>query len=175
MITNDRQYRISKKQAEKFHEAIRRFDEPEAIKQGLDPLLAKAHREGLVSELDILERDLRQFEDLKNRALKELEADSLAEVGVRLIEARLSQRLTQKKLAAKTGLQEQQIQRYEAESYKTARPERLDQVAKALGLSLKITLTLDNDGEGTAGRPDMADMPGAGSRGRRRRAASPER
>lgn len=175
MITNDRQYRISKKQAEQFREAIRSFDEEEEIKQGLDPLLAKAHREGLESELYILERNLKQFEDLKSRKFTELQAVSLAEVGVKLIEARLSQRLTQKRLAARTGLQEQQIQRYEAENYKTARPERLDQVAKALGLSLKITLTLDSDGEGTAGQPDMVDMPGAGPRGRRRRAASPER
>lgn len=49
-----------------------------------------------------------------------------------LIEERLRLGLTQKHLAEKMGLKEQQIQRYEATRYQSASLRRLTEVAKAL-------------------------------------------
>lgn len=49
-----------------------------------------------------------------------------------LIEERLRLNLTQKQLAEKLGLKEQQIQRYEASRYQTASLRRLKEVANAL-------------------------------------------
>ena len=49
-----------------------------------------------------------------------------------LIEERKRLDLTQRQLAEKLGLKEQQIQRYEASRYQSASLQRLRQVAKAL-------------------------------------------
>lgn len=49
-----------------------------------------------------------------------------------LIEERIRLGFTQKQLAEKMGLKEQQIQRYEANRYQSASLRRLQEVAKAL-------------------------------------------
>lgn len=49
-----------------------------------------------------------------------------------LIEERVRLGLTQKQLADKMGLKEQQIQRYESSRYQSASLRRLQEVAKAL-------------------------------------------
>ena len=49
-----------------------------------------------------------------------------------LVEERLRLELTQKQLAEKMGLKEQQIQRYEATRYQSASLRRLQEVAEAL-------------------------------------------
>jgi transcriptional regulator with XRE-family HTH domain len=49
-----------------------------------------------------------------------------------LIKARIAAGITQKELAAKIGVQEQQIQRYESDRYASASLARLTQVAHAL-------------------------------------------
>ena len=49
-----------------------------------------------------------------------------------LIKARISQGLSQKDLAERIGLKEQQIQRYEATDYASASLSRIKEVANAL-------------------------------------------
>ena len=61
MITNERQYAITKAQAARFKEALAKPDE-----QGkkLHPKVQKAMREGLRSQLQDLEAEIAEFEKL---------------------------------------------------------------------------------------------------------------
>ena len=54
-----------------------------------------------------------------------------------LIQGRIAAGLSQKELAARLGLKEQQIQRYEATDYASASLTRVCEVARSLGLKLK--------------------------------------
>jgi hypothetical protein len=59
VIKNERQYRITKDQADKFAEALRRA---ESASSSDNPLLAKASREALQSQLADLRADIGEYE-----------------------------------------------------------------------------------------------------------------
>src|SRR3546814_20601475 len=99
------------------------------IPGGICPLIAKAQQEGLRSQLGDLEQSISRFERLREGKVRELSCASLAKLGSTLIEARIASGLTQRALAAKMGVKEQQIQRYEQEGY---RSETLVPLAKIL-------------------------------------------
>ena len=61
------------------------------------------------------------------------ELSGVAELPTVLIKARIAQGLSQKDLAERLGLQEQQIQRYEATEYASASLTRIKEVVSALG------------------------------------------
>ena len=150
MITNERQYRITKAQASRFREAIKEFNELALIADGIDPVIANAQREGLESQLDELETAIARFDALRSGRVRQLEAECLAEIGKKLIEARIVRGLSQKELAEKLGLKQQQIQRYEQESFRAASLSRLVEFTDALGASVKVRLVLANgDGDGS--------------------------
>ena len=61
-------------------------------------------------------------------------ADSLAELATVLVKARIVRGWTQRQLAAALGVAEQQVQRYEANEYRSASLARLCDIADALGV-----------------------------------------
>jgi len=136
MITNERQYRITNAQLQKFRKAIDDFDIKSVIKQTKSKVLAKAELDALRSEYENLSMQIHEYETLKSGTVEILKASSLEELPSILIRARIAKGLSQRQLADAIGLKEQQIQRYEAEEYASANLRRLAQVAKALGLNI---------------------------------------
>jgi HTH-type transcriptional regulator/antitoxin HigA len=136
MITNERQYRITSAQLEKFRKAIDDFDIQAVIKQTKSKVLAKAELDALRSEYENLSMQLHEYESLKSGAVEILKASNLEELPKILIRARITRGLSQRQLADSLGLKEQQIQRYEAEEYASANLPRLAEVTKALGLNI---------------------------------------
>ena len=136
MITNERQYRITSAQLEKFRKAIDDFDINAVIKQTKSKILAKAEIDALRSEYENLSMQLHEYEALKSGTVEIPKASNLDELPSILIRARISKGLSQRQLADAVGLKEQQIQRYEAEEYASANLPRLAEVAKALGLNI---------------------------------------
>jgi HTH-type transcriptional regulator / antitoxin HipB len=61
---------------------------------------------------------------------------SLNDLPTTLIKARIAAGMTQKDLANKIGVQEQQIQRYEASLYSSASFDRLRSIASALNIDI---------------------------------------
>lgn len=136
MITNERQYKITKTQLSNFFDAIRNFDLEEVTTRIGSAVLAKAERDALESEAKELEAQVNEYELLKSGTVKVLKAESLQELPRILIQARISRGLSQKELAGKMGVKEQQIQRYESEEYSSASLKRLGEVAGALNLNI---------------------------------------
>jgi HTH-type transcriptional regulator/antitoxin HigA len=145
MITNERQFRISKSQLEKLQGAASNFDIHEASKRTGSPVLAQAELAALQSQVDELTEEIREYEALKSGVVRVLKAQSLAELPKILIRARIAKGFSQRELAEKLGLKEQQIQRYEAEEYSTANVRRLAEVANALGLNVSEVAELGQD------------------------------
>jgi DNA-binding XRE family transcriptional regulator len=134
MITNDRQYRITKAQADKFRQAI---EDAAGYESELSPRMRQAVLDGMRSQLSDLEREIDEYDAIKNGERRDLAFASLAELPEMLILARIASHMTQAELAKRLGIHEQQIQRYEATSYAGASLTRLVETAEALGLSIE--------------------------------------
>src|SRR3972149_1255600 len=136
MITNQRQYRITKAQFEKLKGAIADLRRKKDDLAGVHPVLIQAQEDALSSQADELRDQLAEFDALATGREKVLDVGSFEELPKALIKARIAAGLSQKELAERLGLKEQQIQRYEASEYASASLSRLREVARAVGLKL---------------------------------------
>ena len=132
MITNERQYRITRAQAAKFSQALVALREDGGRSTEAHPLIAKAQEDALSSQLDDLQKEMREYESLRSGEFRLESLTAVDELPTVLIKARISQGLSQKALAERIGLKEQQIQRYEATEYASASLSRIREVAGAL-------------------------------------------
>ncbi len=133
MIKNERQYRITKAQAVRFSQTLDSLRRRSGETDGVHPIIAKAQEDALRSQLTDLEGELREYESLKAGNFQMGDLNVVAELPYTLIKARISQGLSQKDLAKRLRLKEQQIQRYEATDYATASLARIREVVEALG------------------------------------------
>jgi len=136
MIKNEREYRITKSQAQKFEQALAHETASEEIAD-LHPLIQKAQRDALQSQWAELRQQIADYESLRSGKQAVISLNSLEELPQALIRARIAGGLTQRDLAERMGLKEQQIQRYEATEYASADLARVNEVAKALGLRVR--------------------------------------
>ncbi len=152
MIKNERQYRITRAQAARLRKALeearRRGDgnvevppgpsnsatvreSPGVYGSSLHPLIAKAQGDALSSQLADLEGELTEYETLKAGGFDLGALGAVVDIPKLLIKARIAKGLSQKELAERLGLKEQQIQRYEATEYASASLSRIREVAAA--------------------------------------------
>ncbi len=137
MITNERQYRITKKKADKFVEALEEFDKKESERMDVPPKLIRAERQAMETQLTALRREVEEYEQIRDGGVPDLAVHSIDDLPEFLIKARIASRMTQRELAVRVQLHEQQIQRYESEGYASASFRRVRQVANALGVGLR--------------------------------------
>jgi ribosome-binding protein aMBF1 (putative translation factor) len=133
MIRNEREYRITRAQARKFQHALTQLDKKLPVKNSVHPRLARAQKDALQSQLESLRRQIRDYETLRRRGGKPLDVTSIENLPQSLIRARIAAGLTQKELAVRLGVKEQQVQRYEATNYASASLSRVLEVARILG------------------------------------------
>ena len=136
MIKNERQYRITKAQAERFSQALRILMADTDDHLEFHPRLRKLKEEAIRSQLCDLEADIREYEALKEGSFAFEKLESISQLPKLLIRARIASGLTQRELAGRLGLKEQQIQRYEASDYASASLRRIREVVSALGIEL---------------------------------------
>lgn len=139
MIANERQYRITKTAAGRFEEALAQGQDP---RSDLDPRFQQAMRDGIESQIEELREQLAEYEALRSGRVAVLELNSLKELPEALIRARIASGLSQKHLANRLEIKEQQIQRWEATRYAGVSLDRIHQVAEALGVKIREVLTL---------------------------------
>jgi DNA-binding XRE family transcriptional regulator len=139
MITNERQRRLAATAKERFERAIA---DARREGQGADvhPALHDAMVEGMRSQLSDLDGEVRAYDDLRAGRVKGRVIHSVGGLAEVLIEGRIAAGLTQKQLAQRIGVSEQQIQRYERTRYGAASLARLQVVADALQLTVEESI-----------------------------------
>lgn len=129
MIKNAREYQITKAQAARFEKAL----ETPAPSSALDKIRFDAAR----AQLSDLRAELADYEALTSGKRTVVEVEDLAELPRALIQARIAAGLSQRELAERLGLKEQQIQRYEATNYAAAGLTRLLDIVRALDVRVR--------------------------------------
>ena len=154
MIKNERQYRMTKAWIQKFTQTLGGLDAHPEESASLHPLLRKAERDGLEGQIETLQQEVREYEALRDGPPRAFPLDSFEETPRALIQARIAAGLSQKDLAGRMGLKEQQIQKYEATEYASASMARVSAVLQALGLKVRgeVTAEVGLSGEEAFGR-----------------------
>src|SRR2546425_5303371 len=109
MIKNEREYRITKAQLDRLRQSF-----ADLRRHRNDSALQELQEEALRGQMKDLEKEVNDYEFIwaSKQSIPELQA--FREIPQALIKARLSLGLSQKGLAERLGLKEQQIQRYES-------------------------------------------------------------
>lgn len=139
MITNERQYRITKGWLKKF-EASATLNQQREPPPDVHPRIHQAATDALRSEAEVLRDQVREYERLRAGRVKQRTLHSLDELPKAIIEARIAARVTQKGLADRLGVAEQQVQRWEANDYAGVSIQRIQDVADALGAAVTETI-----------------------------------
>lgn len=140
MITNERQFRIANAQLKRFEEALA-AQAATGPSPDVHPRIHQAMLDATASERDELRAQLDRYDALRSGRVAQRTLTSIRELPIALIEARIAARLTQRELATQLGVPEQQIQRWEANSYAGVALERLQEIADALKLEMLETVT----------------------------------
>jgi ribosome-binding protein aMBF1 (putative translation factor) len=106
------------------------------------PRLQQAQEDALRSQIADLREQLTEYEALRARQREVLALESFEEFPRALVQARIAAGISQKELAKRLGLKEQQIQRYEATEYISASMTRVAAVIRALGLTVRQEIVL---------------------------------
>ena len=132
MITNEVQYRATKAHLERFDEAATNIEALPGKRTKLQRLQVEAVR----AQAGDLRAELADFDLLRSGTLSTFDAASLEELSTVLVRARIARGWTQRRLAEALGMAEQQIQRYEANDYRSTSLARLCDIANALGVTV---------------------------------------
>lgn len=142
IITNARQYRIARAHAEHFEQSLRSVAVAPPAEGENEAQLREVYRAGLQSQLADLRQQITAYEAVSDGKVAELRVTSLQELPDVLIGARIAAGLTQRQLAERLEVREQQVQHDEATRYAGASLERFATVAALLGVALDIRATL---------------------------------
>jgi ribosome-binding protein aMBF1 (putative translation factor) len=135
MIKNERQYRITKAQAQRFDQALKTV--LAEISGAPLPKLKRAEVNAMQSALADLRRDLKEYESLRTERRRVIALNAIEDLPGVLIQARIASGLTQEQLASRLGVKPQQVQRYEATNYRSASLERVNATLRARGVKLQ--------------------------------------
>ncbi len=141
MITNERQRQHTSKKLADLEALIEATQRGDAGDDGFRDLQIA----GLESQATDLREELAEYEQLRDGSTTVIEATSLAGLADALIKARIARGWTQRQLADRLGVAEQQVQRYESTSYRTASLARLCDIAEALDVTITQRALLGTD------------------------------
>ena len=137
MIRNEKQYKISKKL---YGEVLEKINNIKAEKDY--SIKRRLVAESLEDFKEDIEKEILDYEKLKASKSTTLKERSLTNLPDIIIEYKIANHLTHKEFAKILGLKEQQLQRYEAESFKTVSFQNLIKFLNLINLDLRIKETV---------------------------------
>ena len=115
MITNEVQYRATKAHLERFEQAAANL----TAQEGRPAKLRQLELDAVNAQADDLRAEIADYEQLRSGQVSTFTAATLADLATVLVKARVARGWTQRQLADALGVAEQQIQRYEANGYRS--------------------------------------------------------
>ena len=141
LILNEREARDARTTALELDRLLSSEQAFDPIIAGLPPQVVTGFRKAIAAERSEVEAIVAAYESAKVGNFEELKRRAKNDPGLSLIVARIARNLTQKELARKLGLKEQQIQRYEADRYSTISLTNFRRIASLLGVDWEMKLS----------------------------------
>ncbi|MDJ0569933.1 MAG: helix-turn-helix transcriptional regulator [Pleurocapsa sp. MO_192.B19] len=138
MIQNEHQYKVTQNKLKDLEQALAELFQ---IKDTLHPRQFSSRKHCLQIAIDSLRHEIEEYDALKHQQTP-IKIASIQELPLALIRARIAMGMTQKELAEKMGVKEQQVQRDEANQYSSAGFQRIAAVAEALDIKIQETNVL---------------------------------
>jgi HTH-type transcriptional regulator/antitoxin HigA len=135
MIQNEHQYKVTQNKLKDLEGALVELIK---IKDSLRPRQFSSRQKGLQLTIDNLRQEIGEYDSLKTQQTP-IKITSIQELPLALIKARIAMGMTQKELAQKIGVKEQQVQRDEANQYSSAGFNRIVEIAEVLNIKLQET------------------------------------
>jgi HTH-type transcriptional regulator / antitoxin HigA len=134
IILNDREAREAKSAVAEFEKALasETMLSPQTLR--LPAQVVDGYRKAVKAQKDEIVQLVAAYEAAKSGDHSALSRRSEKDPGIALVVARIARELTQKELARKLGLKEQQVQRYEADRYRSISIANFQRVASVLGV-----------------------------------------
>jgi HTH-type transcriptional regulator/antitoxin HigA len=140
-ILNEREARDAKATLAEIGRALSSELVLESIVAGLPPEVVNGYRRALASQRADLQAHLNAYEAAKGGDYSELKRFAGNDPGVALIVARIARGYSQKDLARRLGLKEQQVQRYEVDRYRSISLSNYRRIAHVLGVRWDVKLS----------------------------------
>lgn len=141
VVLNEREAKEARAAAAEFDQLLSSEKTFEPIIAGLPPQVVNAFRKSIEVQRKELRSLISAYDAASDGDYEELQKRAGRDPGLALIVARIARKLKQKDLARKLGLKEQQIQRYEAERYRSISLANFQRVAAVLGLRWQLDLS----------------------------------
>jgi HTH-type transcriptional regulator / antitoxin HipB len=136
MIQNEHQYKVSKSEMDKLQQVMEKLREQT---ENLQPQQLAAMQHSFQTQIDRMQAQLCEYDELKAGNV-EITMGAIEDLPKVLIQKRISLGMTQRELAAKLGIKEQMVQRYESTGYESISYQRLTEVWNALNAAIPATI-----------------------------------
>jgi HTH-type transcriptional regulator / antitoxin HipB len=136
MIQNEHQYKITQGEIKKLQQVLEKILEQSEI---MPAQQLAAMQNSFQTQIDRMQAEIQEYNDLKVGKV-EITMASIEDLPKVLIQKRIGLGMTQKELAAKLGIKEQMVQRYEASGYESIGFQRLTEVWNALSASIPTVI-----------------------------------
>ncbi len=133
MIQNEHQYKVTKGEIGNLQQVIDKMIEQSHIPSNQ----LAAMQNSFQTQIARMQMDIQAYDDLKAGKV-EITLGAIEDLPKVLIQKRIGLGMTQKELAAKLGIKEQMVQRYEATGYESIGFQRLTEVWNALSVSIPV-------------------------------------
>lgn len=141
IILNEKELREARLRVLAFSEALDTEESLRRVVEGLPPEVVKQLATTMRAERDDLNDAIQAYDVTKGTGKPTpLERRAESDPGLMLIVARIAKGYTQRDLAWRLGVKEQQVQRYESDRYSTISVKNYSRVAALLGVRLSATI-----------------------------------
>jgi len=127
MIKNEKQYKVAKSKLRKWLET-----QTQLRSADISNWVVKEQKFGVEQQIKQLKSEIKEYEDTVSGRRKLLELELVSQIPSMLIKWRIARQLTQRELAERAGIHENQLQKYEAEDYGCASYQTIAHIAQVL-------------------------------------------
>lgn len=139
MIRNEKEYRHATVRLSELEDELRKLSLGRAAERDK---VASAVIDAVGLQIEDIEREISEYEDLKEGRLLSFGADDLDSLGELITKARIARGLTQAEFGELLGMSQQQVAHYEQDGWQKISLWRLAEAANALGLGLSVRARL---------------------------------
>ena len=140
IILNERDARRAQNELSRIDSNLSTDALIESTKIGLPTDVIEKHRKAMKTVRSAINNKIDLYKRAKDGDYDDLLSAWRSDPGITLIIARIARGMSQAELADKLGMREQQIQRYEADRYRSINLQNYRRISNALGVELEIKI-----------------------------------